>query len=203
MRRGILALLPVLGLSGVFLANQSCATKSALEEVEKEADTPKENVAQARDNLSEARTLLGDAKRILEEAKGKLDAHIADRKAHTPPPPPEPVTEVVEEEKEPEPVTEAMEEEKEQPAYGEVKVGWCDTLWDISHRVYGNSLYWPSIYDLNRDKIGADPWILSQGQVLKYKVELSEEEKDEAVRKAIEWDLKFKERPRSPKCPPK
>ncbi|RLJ71091.1 hypothetical protein BCF55_1383 [Hydrogenivirga caldilitoris] len=187
MRREIIALLPVLGLSAAFVVNQSCATKSALEEVEKEAQEPKENVAQAKNNLKESRNLLSDAKRLLESAKEKLEAHAADKQAHTPPPPPPPPEEVA----------------PAQAEYGEVTVGWCDTLWDISERVYGNTLYWPSIYNLNRDKIGSDPWILAQGWVLKYKTELSEEEKREAVKEAIEWDLRFKNRPKTPKCPPK
>lgn len=184
MRRELIALLPVLGLSAVFVVNQSCATKSALEEVEKEAQKPKENIVQAKENLRESKSLLGEARRILESAKEKLDRHIANKALHTPPPPP------------PTP-------EEKAPEYGEVTVGWCDTLWDISARIYGNSLYWPAIYHLNEEKIGEDPWILTQGIVLKYKMELTEEEKNEAVKEALEWDLKFKDRPRSPKCPPK
>ncbi len=183
MRREILALFPILGLSAVFVVNQSCATKTALEEVEKEMQTPKENVAKAKANLQESKGILGEAKSILESAKEKLNRHVSDVAAHTPPPPPEP--------------------EVEEPEYGEVTVGWCDTLWDISVRVYDNGLYWPAIYNLNRDKIGADPWILSQGMVLKYKVELSEEEKEQAVREAIEWGMRLRGRPTSPKCPPR
>ncbi len=185
MRREVLALLPIVGLSAAFVVNQSCATKSALEEVEKEVQEPKENIAQAKENLRESRNLLGEARRILESAKSKLESHIANKAAHTPPPPPP-----------------AEEEVAKEPEYGEVKVGWCDTLWDISARIYGNSLYWPSIYNLNKEKIGDDPWILTQGWVLKYKTELTEEEKNQAIKEALEWDLKFKNRPRSPKCPP-
>jgi len=185
MRREIIALLPVIGLSAAFVVNQSCATKSALEEVEKEAQKPKENIAQAKENLKESKNLLGEAKRLLESAKEKFERHVANRALHTPPPPP-------------------SEEKKaeEVPEYGEVTVGWCDTLWDISARIYGNSLYWPSIYHLNEEKIGSDPWILTRGTVLKYKTDLTDEEKNQAVKEAIEWDLKFKNRPRSPKCPP-
>lgn len=188
MRREVLALLPIAGLSVAFVVNQSCATKSALEEVEKDIQEPKENLVKARENLKESKGLLADAKRLLESAKNKLESHVADQKAHTPPPPPPPPEE---------------EKTEEEPEFGEIKVGWCDTLWDISTKVYGNSLYWPSIYNLNRDKIGEDPWILSQGIVLKYKMKLTEEEKDRAIKEALEWDLKFKDRPRSPKCPPK
>ena len=188
MRRELIALLPVIGLSAAFVANQSCATKSALEEVEKDLQEPKENVVKAKENLKESKGLLADAKKLLESAKNKLESHEADKKAHTPPPPPPPPQE---------------ETAKEEPEFGQVKVGWCDTLWDLSARIYGNSLYWPSIYNLNRDKIGEDPWILSQGLVLKYKTTLTEEEKNQAVKEALEWELKFKNRPRSPKCPPK
>ncbi len=190
MRRELIALLPVIGISAAFIVNQSCATKSALEEVEKEAESPKENIAQAKENLKEAKNILGEAKNILESAAEKLSKHIEDKVAHTPPPPPP-------QEEEEEEVVEEV------PEYGTVKVGWCDTLWDISSRVYNNSLYWPAIYNLNVDTIGEDPWILVQGTVLRYKLELTEEEKDEAIKEAIEWDLKFKDRPRSPKCPPR
>ncbi len=195
MKRGILALLPVLGLSAAFVVNQSCATKSALEEVEKETKVPKENLAQARENLKETRSLLGEARSLLESAKQKLEAHIANEDAHTPPPPPPPPVEEQEEAK-------PKYGEEAKPEYGKVTVRRCDTLWDISARIYGNALYWPSIYHLNKEKIGSDPWILAQGWVLKYKMKLTEEEKNEAVKEAIEWDLKFKDRPRSPKCPP-
>ncbi|MDQ7081862.1 MAG: hypothetical protein Q9N34_01850 [Aquificota bacterium] len=172
MRRGLIALLPLVGLSGAFIVNQSCATKSALEEVQGEAEVPKKNIQEARENLQEARGILGEARRILESARERLERHIANRELHTPPPPPEkPVAEEVP----PAPV------EKEE--YGTVKVGWCDTLWDISERVYNNSLYWPAIYNLNREKVGDDPWILAQGTVLRYKLNLTEEEKDMAVRR--------------------
>ncbi len=189
MRREILALLPIVGLSAAFVINQSCATKAALEEVEREAQTPKENIAQAKENLQESRSLLREAKDILRSAKEKLNRHASDVALHTPPPPP--------------PKEEVEVAEAPQPQYGEVTVGWCDTLWDIAARVYGNGLYWPAIYDLNRDKIGSDPWILSQGMVLKYKLDLTEEEKEQALKEAIEWGLRYKGRPSSPKCPPK
>ncbi len=188
MRRELIALLPVLGLSGIFVVNQSCATKSALEEVEKDLESPKENVTQAKENLREAKGLLGDARRILESARAKLDRHVENRALHTPPPPKEEVV---------------AEPVREEPEYGTVRVGWCDTLWDISAEVYRNSLYWPAIYNLNRDKIGDDPWILAQGTVLRYKKTLTAEEKNRAIREAIEWDLRFRDRPRSPKCPPR
>ncbi len=188
MRRELIALLPVLALSGAFIVNQSCATKSILEEVEKEKEVPKKNIEEAKKNLKEAKGLLSEAKKILESASKKFREHAENKALHTPPPPPPPT-----------PVEEA---EEEVPEYGKVTVGWCDTLWDISDRVYGNALYWPSIYNLNRNKIGDDPWILTQGWVLKYKMKLTEEEKNRAIREAIEWDLKFKDRPRSPKCPP-
>ncbi len=189
MRRELIALLPVMALSAVFVVNQSCATKSALEEVEQETEGPKKNIEQAKENLKEARNLLGEARSVLESAKEKLAEHVADKALHTPPPPP------VEEK-----VEEAVEEV---PEFGTVRVGWCDTLWDISSEVYNNSLYWPAIYNLNRDKIGEDPWILTQGTVLKYKKTLTPEEKNRAIKEAIEWDLRFKDRPRSPKCPPR
>ncbi len=192
MRRGLIALLPLVGVSGAFIVNQSCATKSALEEVQGEAEVPKKNIQEARENLREARGILSEARSILESASEKLERHIANRELHTPPPPPE---KPVAEETPPAPV--------KREEYGTVKVGWCDTLWDISERVYNNALYWPAIYNLNREKVGEDPWILTQGIVLRYKLNLTEEEKDRAVREAIEWDLKFKDRPRSPKCPPK
>jgi len=166
MRRELIALLPVIGLSAIFLlpviglsaifvVNQSCATKSALEEVEKEAEVPAQNIAQAKENLKEAKGLLGEAKSLLESAREKLNRHVEDKAAHTPPPPP--------------PVEEEPEVVAEEPEFGTVRVGWCDTLWDISSRVYNNSLYWPAIYNLNRDKVGDDPWILAQGTVLRYK----------------------------------
>lgn len=192
MRRELIALLPLMGISGAFLVNQSCATKSALEEVQKETEEPKSNLQEAKENLKQARSILGEARNILEAAKERLERHIANREMHTPPPPPE----------EPK-VEEAPAVPVEREEYGTVRVGWCDTLWDISERVYNNSLYWPAIYNLNRDKVGDDPWILTQGMVLRYKLDLTEEEKDRAVKEAIEWDLKFKDRPRSPKCPPK
>ncbi len=190
MRREIIAILPLIGISAVFVVNQSCATKSALEEVQKETEVPKTNLREARDNLREARGILGEARSILEAARDKLERHIANKEMHTPPPPP--------------PVAEEKPAVAAAPAeYKTWKVGWCDTLWDISDKVYGNSMYWPAIYNLNRDKVGEDPWILPQGMVLRYKASLTEEEKDQAVREAIEWDLRFKDRPRSPKCPPK
>lgn len=186
MRREIIALLPLVGLSAAFVVNQSCATKPALEEVEKEIDEPKKNIEDAKKNLKEAKGVLGEAKQLLEQAKQKL-AKKEEEQVKT---------------------TEAPKEEveEEQQPTGEFrvwKVGWCDTLWDISSKVYNNSLYWTAIYKLNRDKVGSDPWILAQGTVLKYKAVLSEEEKNEAVKEAIEWDLKYKDRVRSPKCPPK
>ncbi len=186
MRRELIALLPLVGLSAVFVVNQSCATKSALEEAEKGLEQPKENIAQAKENLKSARANINEARSLLDRAKEML----AKREK-----PQEEVTPVV--------TQEAPEEKAPTVEYGTWKVGWCDTLWDISSKVYGNSLYWPSIYNLNRDKIGSDPWILVQGRVLKYKKELTEEEKNEAVKEAIEWDLKYKDRPRSPKCPPR
>jgi len=183
MRREMIALLPVIGLSAAFVFNQGCATKPALEEVAKEKEEPQKNLEEAKNNLKEARGLLGDARNLLESAKEKLASKLASRPA------PEP----------------QVIEEKPSPGvgFGKVKVGWCDTLWDISEKVYNNSLYWPAIYDLNRDKVGEDPWVLSQGIVLKYKTELTEEEKNEAVKEAIAWSLKFKDRNPSPKCPPK
>jgi nucleoid-associated protein YgaU len=187
MRREIVALFPLVGLSAAFVINQSCASKSALEEAEKELEKPKENIEEAKKNLKEARGILGEAKRLLENAKQKL----AEREKAEEEAPKEEVPVVQE-------VQEAPVEE-----YRTWKVGWCDTLWDISSKVYDNSLYWPAIYNLNKDKVGTDPWILTQGIVLKYKVELTEDEKREAIREAIEWDLKFKDRPRSPKCPPR
>ncbi len=183
MRREVIALLPVIALSGAFVANQSCATKTALEEVEKEAQGPRENIVTARENLQESKSLLAEARDILESTNRKLESHISDVALHTPPPEPEPV--------------------EEKPLYGEIKVGWCDTLWDISAKVYDNSLYWPAIYNLNKDKIGDDPWILSQGTVLTYKIELTEEEKQQALQEAIDWSIRYKARPASPKCPPK
>jgi len=110
MRRELIALLPVIGLSATFVINQSCATKSALEEVEKETELPKKNISQAKENLKESRKLLGEARSLLEAAKGKLTEHIENRALHTPPPPEEEVS------------------VQEVPEYGTVKVGWCDTL---------------------------------------------------------------------------
>ncbi|WP_457600321.1 LysM peptidoglycan-binding domain-containing protein [Hydrogenivirga sp.] len=186
MRRELVALLPLVGLSAVFVVNQSCATKSALEETEKELEKPKENIAEAKENLKAARANINDARSLLERAKQKLAEREKAKEEET-----QPV------------VTQEAPEETAAVEYKTWKVGWCDTLWDISAKVYDNSLYWPAIYDLNRDKVGSDPWILTQGTVLKYKAELSEEEKRAAVKEAIEWDLKFRDRPRSPKCPPK
>jgi len=156
-----------MALSTVFMVNQSCATKSALEEVEQETEGPKENVEQAKENLKEAKNLLGEARSILESAREKLTEHVADKALHTPPPPPE-------EEK-------VEKAEEEGPEFGTVRVGWCDTLWDISSELYNNSLYWPAIYNLNRDKIGEDPWILTQGTVLRFKKTLTAEEKNRAM----------------------
>ena len=183
MRRELIALLPVIGLSAVFMTNQGCATKPVLEEVNKEKEVPKKNLEEAKNNLKEARGLLSEARNLLESAKDKLTAKLT--------PKPQPKVEVI--------------EEKPKPGvgFGKVKVGWCDTLWEISEKVYNNSLYWPAIYDLNRDKVGEDPWVLVQGTILKYKMELTEEEKNEAVKEAIAWSLKFKDRNPSPKCPPK
>jgi hypothetical protein len=193
MRRELIALLPLVAVSGAFLVNQSCATKSALEEVQKETEGPRSDLREAKSNLQQARSILGEARSILEAAKEKLERHIANKEMHTPPPPPPEEPEVV--------TAPRVPEEKEE--FGTVRVGWCDTLWDISERVYNNSLYWPAIYNLNKEKVGDDPWILAQGMVLRYKLNLTEEEKDRAVKEAIEWDLRFKDRPRSPKCPPK
>ncbi len=182
MRREMIALLPVIGLSAVFVVNQGCATKPALEEVQKEKEVPKKNIEEARNNLNEARGLLSDARNLLESAKEKIARKLASK----------PVEEPV-----------VQEEPKPGVGFGKIRVEWCDTLWGISEKVYNNSLYWPAIYDLNRDKVGEDPWVLSQGMVLKYKTELTEEEKNEAVREAIAWSMKFKDRRLDPKCPPK
>ncbi len=184
MRRELIALFPMVALSGAFMVNQSCATKSALEEVGKELDEPKKNLEVAKENLKVSRTNINDARSILEKAKEKVAQRAQMQKVQRP---------TTQEEKQP----------AETPEVSTVKVGWCDTLWDISAKVYNNALYWPAIYDLNRDKVGNDPWMLAEGMVLKYKVQLSEEEKNRAVKTAIEWDLKYKDRPRSPKCPPK
>jgi len=186
MRRELIALLPLVGLSAVFVVNQSCATKSALEETEKELEQPKKNIEEAKENLKSAKANIKDARSLLEKAKEKL----------------------AQREKPQEETPEATQQETEEASTGAQeyktwRVGWCDTLWDISSKVYDNSLYWPAIYNLNRGKIGSDPWILTQGTVLKYKAQLTDEEKREAVKEAIEWDLKYKDRPRSPKCPPK
>jgi hypothetical protein len=184
MRREVIALLPVIGLSAVFVVNQGCATKPVLEEVQKEKEVPKKNIEEAKNNLKEARGLLGEARNLLESAREKIAQKLAQK--------PEEEPEVI-----------VKEEEKPGVGFGKIRVGWCDTLWDISEKVYNNSLYWPAIYDLNRDKVGEDPWILSQGVELKYKMELTQEEKDEAVKEAIAWALKFKDRRLDPKCPPK
>ena len=184
MRRELIALFPMVALSGAFMVNQSCATKSALEEVGKELDEPKKNLEVAKENLKVSRTNINDARSILERAKEKIAQKSQMQKVIAP-------------------TKEETEQPKETAEMGSVKVGWCDTLWDISAKVYDNALYWPAIYDLNKDKVGDDPWMLVQGTVLKYKVQLSEEEKDRAVKTAIEWDLKYKDRPKSPKCPPK
>ena len=194
MKREFIALVPVLGVSLAFLTNQSCTTKTTTQQytyddctlpgavatIKRETKEPKENLKAARKNLDEAKGFLAEAESILRSAKNRLETHIANKPIHTPPPPPPPP-----------------------PAYGEIKVGWCDTLWDISAKVYDNALYWTAIYNLNKDKIGDDPWILIQGKVLKYKIELTEEEKEEALKESLEWAMKFKDRKRVPKCPPK
>ena len=196
MRRELVALLPVVGLSGFFVINQGCATKPVLEEVQKELEQPKKNVAEAKENLKEAKATLGEARRLLEGAKSRVAAGAKARADEI-------VLDMGEEEgKEGEGQAQGAKPAGE-ASLGSIKVGWCDTLWDISEKVYNNSLYWPAIYELNRDKVGDDPWILSQGIVLSYKEELTEEEKDRAVKDAIAWAMKFKDRNRNPKCPPK
>ena len=197
MRRELIALIPVLGLSGFFVVNQGCATKPVLEEVSKELDQPKKNLEEAKNNLKDARGILGDARKLLEGAKQKVAAVGAKARAA------EIVLETPTEEEAGKGEEVAKEETAREEEFGSVRVGWCDTLWDISEKVYNNSLYWPAIYELNRDKVGDDPWILSQGVVLKYKTKLTEEEKDRAVKDAIAWAMKFKDRKRDPKCPPK
>ena len=178
MRRELIAILPLMGISVIFITNQGCATKPALEEVKKEKEVPQKNLEEARNNIKEARGLLSEARSLLESARDKLSAKLAQK-------------------------TQEPEVVVKEDVYGEIKVKWCDTLWDISEKVYNNSLYWPAIYDVNRDKVGEDPWKLAQGMILKYKKELTEEEKNEAVREAVAWSLKFKDRNPSPKCPPK
>ncbi len=202
MKRAVLTLIPLFGLSTAFLINQSCATKTALEEVEKEKDVAKENIKKAKENLKEARENLKTARSILEEARRKILAHREDRMAHMKEMKEDKIQPVIVYKEEMEKEEKAVEEEKVE-MYGTVRVGWCDTLWDISENVYNNPLYWPSIYNINKEKIGEDPWILPQGIELKYKLTLTEEEKEQAVREAIAWAIKFKDRPRSPKCPPK
>ena len=185
MKRALIALVPVIGLSAFVITGQSCASKTLLEEVKEETKEPKQNIAQAKENLKEAKNILSEVRNILNNAKAKLEEKQRMRETVVETPAPQ------------------MQAEEEKPAYATVKVRWCDTLWDISDRVYGNSLYWPAIYNLNKGKIGEDPWILSQGMELTYKVDLSEEEKNQAVKEAIEWSLRFKDRKLSPKCPPK
>ncbi len=196
MRRELIALLPVLALSSVFVLNQSCANKALVEEVEEDIKKSKENITEAKGNLKESKDLLKSAKDILTSAREKLTAHRENVALHKPPAREEPAEEVQEAPKE-------VTAQEETTQMGQITVAWCDTLWDISTKIYGNSLYWPAIYDLNKEKIGDDPWILEQGTTLVYKLQLTEEEKDRAVREAIAWDLKFKDRPRSPKCPPR
>ncbi|MDQ7082566.1 MAG: hypothetical protein Q9N34_06125 [Aquificota bacterium] len=85
MRRGIIALLPLVGLSAAFIVNQSCATKSALEEVDKELEAPKKNIEEAKNNLKESRGLLSEARQLLESAKQKI-AEREKAKEEAPPP---------------------------------------------------------------------------------------------------------------------
>ena len=87
-------------------------------------------------------------------------------------------------------------------AYGIYEVKPCDTLWGISSKVYKNPYYWPTIYHLNEKSIGKDPWIIRIGLLLRFKLKLTEEEKRKAFKEAVYWDRKFKNRPRSPLCPP-
>lgn len=65
----------------------------------------------------------------------------------------------------------------------EVRPG--DTLWSIAGRseVYGDSFEWPLVFKANRDQI-QDPDLISPKQVLTIKKDVSDDEKDRAIKAA-------------------
>jgi LysM repeat protein len=65
----------------------------------------------------------------------------------------------------------------------EVKPG--DTLWSIAGRsdIYGDSFEWPLVFKANRDQI-QDPDLISPKQVLSINKNISEDEKDRAIKAA-------------------
>ena len=85
------------------------------------------------------------------------------------------------------------------PKYTYWVVKPCDTLWDISAKVYGTPLLWAAIYEANRDKI-RDPWFISVGEKLKIP-KLTPAEREKYEKESIKLMEEMADRPLGPKCP--
>ena len=90
-------------------------------------------------------------------------------------------------------------EEKKTPKYTYWVVKPCDTLWDISAKVYGTPLLWAAIYEANRDKI-RDPWFISVGERLRIP-KLTPAERERYKKESLKLMEKMADRPLGPKCP--
>ncbi|NPB05190.1 MAG: LysM peptidoglycan-binding domain-containing protein [Aquificae bacterium] len=109
-----------------------------------------------------------------------------------------PAQEVIVVEETPAP-TEPAEELPQTKAYRTWVVKPCDTLWDISEKVYGTPLLWAAVWDANRDQI-KDPWIIEVGMRLKVP-SLTPEEREKYRRETLRLMAEMADRPLGPKCP--
>ena len=75
----------------------------------------------------------------------------------------------------------------------------CDTLWDISAKVYGTPLLWAAIYEANKDQI-SDPWIIEVGTKLKIP-KLTPAERKKYEKESLKLMEEMADRPLGPKCP--
>ena len=93
--------------------------------------------------------------------------------------------------------TEKGKEKKVAYTYWTVKP--CDTLWDISAKVYGTPLLWAAIYEANKDQI-SDPWIIEVGTKLKIP-KLTPAERKKYEKESLKLMEEMADRPLGPKCP--
>lgn len=75
----------------------------------------------------------------------------------------------------------------------------CDTLWDISAKVYGTPLLWAAIYEANKNQI-SDPWIIEVGTKLKVP-KLTPAEREKYKKESLKLMEEMADRPLGPKCP--